>query len=144
MNIQSIMTENVRSIHPDEPITAAARLLKRENIGCLPVCDDQGRVAGIVTDRDIALRCVAAGMDPSRTLVGQIMTAGVCTLSPKDSVDTAAETMRKAQVRRIPVTDNGKLCGIVSLGDLTARCGCGSKTMQTITDLSGCVCNRSK
>ena len=144
MNIQSIMTDNVRSIHPDEPITAAARLLKRDNIGCLPVCDDSGRVAGIVTDRDIALRCVAAGMDPSRTNVSQIMTAGVCTLSPTDSVDTAAETMRRMQVRRIPVTDNGKLCGIVSLGDLTARGNCSSETMQTITDLSSCVCNRSK
>ncbi len=144
MNIQSIMTENVRSIHPDEPITAAARLLKRDNIGCLPVCDDKGHVAGMVTDRDITLRCVAAGLDPSQTAVSQIMTAGVYTLSPTDSVDTAAETMRKAQVHRIPVTDNGKLCGIVSLGDLTSRCACGKETMQTITDLSSCVCNRSK
>ncbi|MBQ3256841.1 MAG: CBS domain-containing protein [Oscillospiraceae bacterium] len=144
MNIQSIMTENVRSIHPDEPITAAARLLKRDNIGCLPVCDDSGHVAGMVTDRDIALRCVAAGLDPSQTTVSQIMTAGVYTLSPTDSVDAAAETMRKAQVRRIPVTDKGRLCGIVSLGDLTARCKCGRETMQTITDLSSCVCNRSK
>ena len=144
MKIQSIMTDNVRSIHPDEPITAAARLLKRDNIGCLPVCDDQGRVAGMLTDRDIALRCVGAGLDPNRTTVSQIMTAGVYTLSPTDSVDTAAETMRKAQVRRIPVTDHGKLCGIVSLGDLTARCNCGKETMQTITDLSSCLCKRSK
>ncbi len=144
MNIESIMTKNVRSIHPEEPITAAARLLKRENIGCLPVCDDSGRVSGMVTDRDITLRCVAAGMDPNRTTVSQIMTAGVYTLSPTDSVDTAAETMRKAQVHRIPVTDHGRLCGIVSLGDLTSRCDCGKETMQTITDLSSCVCNRSK
>ena len=142
MNIEAIMTRNVRSIHGEEPVAAAARLLKRENIGCLPVCDDKGRVEGIVTDRDIALRCVAAGIDPSRTTVKDVMTAGVFTLSPKDSVDTAAETMRKAQVRRIPVTDKGRLCGIVSLGDLTARCGCGKETMQTITDLSGCLCRR--
>lgn len=144
MNIQAIMTENVRSIHPDEPISAAARLLKRDNIGCLPVCDDSGRVAGMITDRDIALRCVAASLDPGKTTVSQIMTTGIYTLSPTDSVDTAAETMRKAQVRRIPVTDNGQLCGIVSLGDLTARCNCGKETMQTITDLSSCICNRSK
>ena len=144
MNIQSIMTKNVRSIHPEEPISAAARLLKRENIGCLPVCDDMGRVAGIVTDRDITLRCVAAGLEPNRTTVGQIMTAGVCTLSPTDTVDTAAEAMRKARVHRIPVTDGGKLCGIVSLGDLSSRCGCSPETMQTITELSSCVCKRSK
>lgn len=142
MNIESIMTKNVRSIHKEEPIAAAARLLKRDNIGCLPVCDDKGRVEGIVTDRDIALRCVAAGVDPSRTKVRDVMTAGVFTLSPTDSVDTAAETMRKAQVRRIPVTDKGCLCGIVSLGDLTARCGCGKETLQTITDLSSCLCRR--
>lgn len=142
MNIEAIMTKSVRSIHGEEPIAAAARLLKRENIGCLPVCDDKGRVEGIVTDRDIALRCVAAGIDPVRTKVKDVMTAGVFTLSPTDSVDTAAETMRKAQVRRIPITDKGRLCGIVSLGDLSSRCGCGKETMQTITDLSSCVCRR--
>lgn len=142
MNIEAIMTKNVRSIHGEEPVTAAARLLKRENIGCLPVCNDRGQVEGIVTDRDIALRCVAAGIDPAATMVRDVMTAGVFTLSPTDSVDTAAETMRKAQVRRIPVTDKGCLCGIVSLGDLTARCTCGKETMQTITDLSSCVCRR--
>jgi len=144
MNIESIMTKNVRSIHTDEPIAAAARLLKKENIGCLPVCDDDGKVQGILTDRDIALRCVAAGLDPSHTQVKNVMTSGVYCLSPTDSVDSAAETMRKAQVRRIPVTENGCLCGIVSLGDLTSRCKCGKETMQTITDLSSCVCNRSK
>ena len=144
MNIESIMTKNVRSIHTDEPIAAAARLLKRENIGCLPVCDDDGSVLGILTDRDIALRCVGAGIDPSHTQVKDIMTCGVYCLSPTDSVDSAAETMRKAKVRRIPVTDKGCLCGIVSLGDLTSRCDCGKETMQTITDLSDCVCKRSR
>ena len=144
MQIQSIMTKNVRSIHGDEPIAAAARLLKKDNIGCLPVCDDQGKVKGIVTDRDIALRCVAAGADPSVTKVRDVMTAGVYCLSPTDSVDTAAETMRKAQVRRLPVCEKGELCGIVSLGDLTCRCGCSGETMQTLSDLSSCICRRSK
>jgi len=145
MNLASIMTKNVRSIHGDEPISAAARLLKRENIGCLPVCDDNGKVHGIVTDRDIALRCVAAGIDPTATKVKDVMTRGAYTLSATASVDAAAETMRKAQVRRIPVTDDsGCLCGIVSLGDLSSRCGCTKETMQTITDLSECICRRSK
>lgn len=144
MNIEDIMTKNVRCIQSEEPVAAAARLLKRDNIGCLPVCDDGGKVQGIVTDRDIALRCVAAGMDPTHTKVKDIMTCGVYTLCPDDSVDCAAETMRKAQVHRIPITEQGCLCGIVSLGDLTSRCECGKETMQTITDLSSCVCKRSK
>ncbi len=144
MQIQSIMTKNVRTIHGDEPIAAAARLLKKENVGCLPVCDDNGKLQGIVTDRDIALRCVAAGADPAVTKVCDIMTGGVYTLSPTDSVDTAAETMRKAQVRRLPVCQKGELCGIVSLGDLTARCGCSEETVRTLTDLSSCICRRSK
>lgn len=144
MKIESVMTKNVRSVHGEEPVAAAARLLKRENIGCVPVCDDKGRLQGILTDRDIALRCVAAGIDPTHTKVKDVMTSGVYTLSPTDSVDSAAETMRKAQVRRIPVTDGGCLCGIVSLGDLTSRCGCGKEVMQTVTDLSSCICNRSK
>lgn len=144
MNIESVMTKHVRSVHGDEPVAAAARLLKRENIGCVTVCDDSGRLEGILTDRDIALRCVAAGVDPAHTKVKDIMTTGVYTLSPTDSVDSAAETMRKAQVRRIPVTEGGCLCGIVSLGDLTSRCDCGKEVMQTVTDLSSCVCKRRK
>ena len=144
MNISSIMTKQVRSIHGDEPIAAAARLLKKANIGCLPVCDDAGKVQGILTDRDIALRCVGAGLDPAHAQVKDVMTRGVYCLSPTDSVDSAAETMRKAQIHRIPITDKGGLCGIVSLGDLTARGGFGKETMQTITDLSSCVCKRSQ
>lgn len=144
MQIQSIMTKNVRSIHGEEPIAAAARLLKKDNIGCLPVCDDNGKLQGIVTDRDIALRCVAAGADPTVTKVSDVMTSGVYTLSPTDSVDSAAETMRKAQVRRLPVCEKGELCGIVSLGDLTCRCGCSQETMQTLNDLSSCICRRGK
>ena len=144
MNIESVMTKNVRSIHGEEPVAAAARLLKRENIGCLPVCSDKGQVEGILTDRDIALRCVAAGIDPARAKVKDVMTVGVYTLSPTDSVEAAAETMRKAQVYRIPVTDESGLCGIVSLGDLTSRCRCGEETMKTITELSSCVCRRGK
>jgi len=144
MQIQSIMTKNVRSIHGDEPIAAAARLLKKDNIGCLPVCDDNGKLQGIVTDRDIALRCVASGADPAATKVSDVMTCGVYTLSPTDSVDSAAETMRKAQVRRLPVCDKGQLCGIVSLGDLTCRCGCSPETLQTLNDLSSCICRRGK
>ena len=144
MQIQSIMTHNVRTIHGDEPIAAAARLLKRDNIGCLPVCDDDGKLQGIVTDRDIALRCVASGVDPSITKVSDVMTSGVYTLSPTDSVDTAAEVMRKAQVRRLPICKQGRVTGILSLGDLTARCQCTAQTMQTVTDLSSCVCRRSK
>lgn len=142
MKLESIMTKNVRCIQPEEPVAAAARLLKRENIGCLPVCDAGGTLQGIVTDRDIALRCVAAGLDPAHTTVKDVMTCGVYTLCPDDSVESAAETMRKAQVHRIPVTEHNCLCGIVSLGDLTSRCECGKETMQTITDLSGCVCRR--
>ena len=142
MQIEAMMTKHVRSIHGDEPLSAAARLLKKDNIGCLPVCDDKGRLQGILTDRDIALRCVAAGTDPTTTKVKDVMTAGVYTLSPTDSTDTAAELMRKAQVRRLPVCEKGQLCGMVTLGDLTTRCGCTPETMQTLTDLSSCICRR--
>lgn len=142
MQIEAMMTKHVRSIHGDEPLSAAARLLKKDNIGCLPVCDDKGRLQGILTDRDIALRCVAAGTDPTTTKVKDVMTAGVYTLSPTDSTDTAAELMRKAQVRRLPVCEKGQLCGMVTLGDLTTRCGCTPEAMQTLTDLSSCICRR--
>lgn len=144
MQVESIMTQDVRSVCSDEPVSAAARLFKRENIGCLPVCSSDGKLEGIITDRDITTRCVASGLDPAHTRLKDIMTNGVYTLSPTDSVDTAAETMRKAGVHRLPVCKKGELCGILSLSDLINRTDCYAQTMETITQLSSCIIHRGK
>lgn len=143
MKVQELMTKNTVSVGREEPVSAAARLLKRENIGALPVCDDQGRLQGILTDRDITVRCVAAGRDPSKTAIREIMTNGVYTVSPADSVETAMTLMSKAQIRRLPVSENGKLKGILSLADLAQDSHYEMETAAALSDITACIRSRS-
>ena len=121
MNIGDIMTENVISICEDEPVTAAARLMKQNNIGALPVRDGRSKLRGIVTDRDIVLRCVAGNADPQELKIGDIMTRNLVTATPLEDTEKAAERMGECQIRRLPVTDNGVLVGIVALGDIARK-----------------------
>jgi CBS domain-containing protein len=112
------MSDSVVSVSPDFSAAAAARLLYRHNIGAVPVCSDDGRLRGIVTDRDIVLRCVAAENDPQTTTVREIMTKSTVTVSPDDDVREAAHAMAQAQIRRLPVVRDGKLVGMIALGDM--------------------------
>lgn len=121
MKLRDIMTDTVVRISPEETVAVAARTFARYNIGMLPVCGGDGRLCGVVTDRDLITRCVAAGRDPAGTPVREVMTKNV--VSVRQDMDTvaAAQLMARQQVRRLPVVENGKLCGMVSLGDLANR-----------------------
>ena len=143
MYIKDMMTRRAVSVAPDEPITAAARLLKRDNIGSVPVCDSKGQLQGIITDRDIVLRCVAAGVDPDKTLIRDVMTTGVFTVSPTDTGESAAALMGKAQVRRLPVCENGTLVGMLSLGDLACSGACNMEASAALTEISSGVQHRT-
>ncbi len=118
MKVKQIMTDSVVSVGPGETVAHAARLMKRGNLGALPVCDDGGKLRGILTDRDIVTRCVAGGDDPDDTPVREIMSRGITTCRAEDDAEEVLRTMSASQVRRLPVTDGGKLVGMVSLGDL--------------------------
>ena len=118
MKVQELMSEKVISVSPEEPVSAAARLLSRYNIGALPVCGRDGRLRGLVTDRDIVLRCVAAEEDAAEVKVSEVMTRRLVSVGAEDSVKSAADLMSERQVRRLPVEKNGKLVGMLSLGDL--------------------------
>lgn len=118
MKVRQIMTDNVVTVGQREPVAHAARLMKRSNLGALPVCDDEGRLRGIVTDRDIVTRCVAGSEDPEEVPVREIMSRGIVTCRADDDADELVHTMSARQVRRVPVTDGGKLIGMVSLADL--------------------------
>lgn len=102
MKVSDIMSGRVVTICQDEPVIAAARLLKRMNLGALPVTDRAGRLRGMLTDRDIVLRCVASGADAHEVRVGDIMTRGVVTAGPDTEVGEAARSMGGGQVRRLP------------------------------------------
>jgi len=136
MNVCDIMTDKVISIEQSEPLTAAAKLLKRYNVGSLPVIDEQGVLRGIVTDRDIVLRCVAADGDPKETAVSSVMTKGVVTAGPFDSVEKCAELMSEDRVRRLPVAERGKLVGFVSLCDMARNGNCDTEAAEALSEIS--------
>ena len=118
MQVRDLMNPSVVSITPGESAALAARLLSRHNLGSLPVCGEDGGLRGIVTDRDIVLRCVAAEEDPGKTQVKDIMTRNCAVVSPEDDAREAARLMAEKQVRRLPVLEGNSVVGMVSLGDL--------------------------
>ncbi len=119
MLVSELMSVQVISLRTDESVSLAARLLSRNNIGALPVCDGAGYVRGIVTDRDLVTRCMAQGRNPETTSVAEIMSRRIATIEPGETVETALRLMGKEQVRRVPVTEKGRLSGMVSLSDLS-------------------------
>ena len=135
MKVSEIMSGRVVTIGQREPVIAAARLLKRMNLGALPVTDDKGKLKGMLTDRDIVLRCVAAGADPRTLEIGEIMTRGVVTAAPELEVSEAARLMRGDQVRRLPVVEGGKLVGMLSIADM-ARGGAGGYLVESAPGLA--------
>ena len=137
MKVSEIMSGEVYAIDEREPVIAAARLLKSMNLGALPVTGRGGALVGMLTDRDIALRCVAAGGDAREVRVGDIMSRGVRTASPDADVAEAAQSMRRGQVRRLPVVEGGRIVGMLSLADLAARCD--MEAAAALADISGCV-----
>ena len=121
MKVKDIMTRGAISISADETAEVAARTLTQYNIGALPVCGADGKLCGMVTDRDLVIRCMASGKLPANTKVREIMTGQVTSVKPDMEAGVAAHLMGRQQIRRLPVTENGRLCGMVSLGDLAVR-----------------------
>ena len=118
MKISEVMTRDVQTVSPDQPVQEAASFMLSADAGAIPVTDN-GRLIGMITDRDIAVRGIAKGYGPD-TPVRQLMTDDLVILRIDDDVEDAASKMSDAQVRRLPVIDKDeRLCGIVSLGDLS-------------------------
>lgn len=142
MKVQDIMTDRAVTVGQLEPIAAAARLMKRHNLGALPVCDDTGRLRGVVTDRDIATRCVAGDLDPSDTAVREIMSRGIATCRAEDEVDDALRTMGAERVRRLPVVRGGKVVGMLSIGDLARRDNYSMEAAEALSEISSNIVRR--
>lgn len=118
MKVQAMMNPNVITVEPSSSVALASKLLSHHNIGALPVCSADGHLRGMVTDRDIILRCIAAEEDPAQTPVREVMSRGCATISAQQDGQEAIALMASKQVRRLPVMDNGKLVGILSLADV--------------------------
>jgi CBS domain-containing protein len=113
-----IMTENVEVLRLDDSLLTAAERLAQHDVGALPVCDEQERVRGIVTDRDIVVHGIAQGKDPRKTTVGEIVTPNPVTVNPDERVERVIDIMAEKQIRRIPVVEDGKLVGMISQADI--------------------------
>jgi len=122
MQVSEVMTTNVECISPNAALLEAARKMKKLDIGPLPVCGENDRLLGMITDRDIVIRAVADGRDLSETKVQDIMTPGIEYCLEDQSVEHAAHLMRDKQIRRLVVLNHDhRLVGIVSLGDLAVE-----------------------
>jgi CBS domain-containing protein len=115
--VRDIMTGSPTSVVPDLDLATVARTMRDEDIGNVLVIDGED-LQGLVTDRDLVVRAMAAGLDPATTKIGGICSRVTASVAPDDDLDRAVRLMRERAVRRLPVLDNGRPVGIVSLGDL--------------------------
>jgi len=134
MNIRDVMTPNPRTVSPDDSIQNAARIMRDEDTGAIPVVEN-GRTIGLVTDRDIVVRAVADGGRLDRP-VRDIATTNIVAVTPDMSTREANELMREHQVRRLPVVEGDRLVGMVSLGDLAVKESRESRSGETLERVS--------
>jgi CBS domain-containing protein len=138
MKVSEVMTRDVQTIRPDQPVQEAASFMLSADAGSIPVTDGD-RLIGMITDRDIAVRGVAKGYGPE-TPVRELMTDDMIIARLDDDTDDIASRMSSAQVRRLPVVDeNERLCGIVSLGDLTQKASdsAAEQALEGVTEPGG-------
>ena len=119
MKIKEIMSP-VTKISADHTVTDAAKLMDEKNFGSLPI-EEEGKVIGIITERDVLRKIVAKGRDPKTTLVKDIMTSPVITISPEKTVEEANELMVQNKIRRLPVEEDGKITGMITLKDVSNK-----------------------
>ena len=139
MQVGEIMCRSVITVTPEDSAALAARLMARNNVGALPVCTRDRRLRGMVTDRDITLRCTASGLDPESTPVREIMSRNLASCGPEEPAQQVIRRMAGVQVRRLPVVQEGKLVGIVSLGDLARRPALDMEAARALAEISGNV-----
>jgi CBS domain-containing protein len=120
VQVSEVMTANPRTVTTDDSLTEAAKIMRDEDVGAVIVTENQ-EVCGIVTDRDIAIRAIAEGKDPSQTAVDEVCSQDVTVLSPDQETGEAVRLMTEKDIRRLPVVEDGKPVGIVSLGDLAQK-----------------------
>jgi len=138
MKVSEVMTQNVQTVRPDQPVQEAASFMLSADAGSIPVTEND-RLIGMITDRDIAVRGIAKGYGPD-TPVRELMTNDLVVLRFDDDVEDAASKMSSAQVRRLPVIDQDeRLCGIVSLGDLSRETDrdCATQALEGVSQPGG-------
>jgi CBS domain-containing protein len=136
MQVAEVMTRHVEVIDPNAPLKEAASKMKTLDVGLIPVCDGD-KLRGTITDRDITVRGIAEGYDPSKTKVADIMSTDLAYCFEDDKMEAALNLMEKRQIRRLPVLSRERrLVGIVSLGDLAVHTGQKARVGETLEEVS--------
>lgn len=135
MQVKELMSKNIASVTPDTPIVEVAKIMKKMNIGSVPVCDGD-KVIGILTDRDIVLRDVAMGKNVEGVTARDVMTVGISIAEPEMDIHEAARLMSDKQVRRLPVVDDDRLVGMLALGDIAVRTKLEDNAGDALSDIS--------
>ena len=142
MNVKDCMNAHVISVSAEESADVAARLMARHNVGALPVRAKDGSLCGMITDRDLILRCMALNRPAQDTYVSRIMTTGVRSVSPGTGAAQAAAIMARDQIRRLPVVEGRRLVGMVSLGDLSHREETSMEAAEALSEITSNVHHR--
>lgn len=142
MKVKDCMCNDVYWVKPETKLNEVVKLMSQNHVGCIPVCDENNCICGIVTDRDILLRAVACEKDTKNCQVSDIMTCDVCTCKEDDEMTNAETKMAQNQIRRLPVCDkNNKIVGILTLGDLAQNDRELGKQVVCTTISDICNCN---
>ncbi|MHB1190880.1 MAG: CBS domain-containing protein [Armatimonadota bacterium] len=136
MKVSEVMTQNVMTCRETDTLESVAAMMKELNVGDIPVVNENENLVGIITDRDIAVRAVAIGANPSEAQVGDFMTPSPVSVSPDTNVEDAADLMADVQVRRLPVVEDNRVVGVVSLGDLAVDVGEVELVAETLERIS--------
>ena len=136
MKVSEIMTRDPKTAQLDSTLEEIAALMKDEDVGAIPIVDDDDELVGIVTDRDIVVRCVAEGKEASDTTVEDILTEELTTIEPDADVQQAARLMAEKQIRRLPVVQDGDLIGMVSIGDISVKHEDDETAGETLQEIS--------
>ena len=134
MKVRELMTNKPTTVEPETTLGEVATLMKQEDCGSIPVVQG-GRLVGIVTDRDIVIRGIAAGVDPKTQRVSKVMSSDPVTVGPDEDIADAEKKMADRQIRRLPVVEGGKLVGIIVTAQI-ARAGNDRNVGETLKEIS--------
>lgn len=145
MKVKDCMCENVVFVKPDCDTEECVKLMRQNHIGCIPVCDDYKKVVGLITDRDILLRTIGCGKEIKNIPISEIMTCNINCCTPETDICDAEKTMSNNQIRRIPVMENNKIVGILTLGDLAKNKQIDTEDVGiTLEDICNCDRNNAE
>lgn len=137
MRVKDCMCDDVVQATPETNLNEVAKLMGENHVGCLPICKE-GEVVGFITDRDIVVRAVANGKDNNTTKISDIMNTNIIKTTPDTDLGAAIEVMEKNQIRRLPVIENNKIVGMLTISDLTYGLDC-----EEVGEVVDCICQEN-